>query len=209
MPYLPTQSDDHVDRGPGRFIQQYKNQPNLTALLRSYLGLVQDLEDAAWEVARVRNIKDGFGIILDYIGKIVGRRREGLIDSDYRIALYTQIRINRTKGRPEDVIDVTRLSLPDDAAFSYTEDYPAGIIIEILNPAPVVFKINILSRNLHKTKAGGVRLWLCYTTDPADDLFLWADHQDDYSIEAFDLDKGLGWDPSPVLGGKLIMIEVT
>lgn len=195
-----------MDRGPPRLLEQFKNKAVLTALLNSYLARVQELEDATWEVIFARNLKDGQGVVLDWIGTIVGRDRQGLGDDDYRIALRAQIRINRTQGKPEDVIDVASLSLPDQTNFTYTEQYPCGIYLEVLDQ--VVFSVSVLFRLLVKAKAGGVRLFLIYSIDPPATVFQFADHDPlGYVTPVYDLAHGCGWENDPTMGGTLVMIQ--
>lgn len=193
MTYAPQQSTDHADRGPLRLLDQFKNKPKLVGLLRSYLKEIQKIEDAAWEVLYYRTILNGFGIVLDRIGKIVGRPRNSLIDSDYKIALRAQIRINRSSGTPEDIISVAVLSLPVGFGFLYHETYPAAIIASI--PQQVTFNILVLFQNLTLCKLGGVRIQLEYTTDPPGEWFLWAPNNVAVTDTAHgwaDIDRGSG-----------------
>jgi len=162
MSYLPAPSKDHVKRGLARFLQQYKNKPNLAALLSSYLRRVQELEDAAWEVILYRLLDNAEGIQLDRLGAIVGRGRGSLADPEYLLAIRAQIRINRSCGSPEDMIAVAGLTLPAGDAFSYGEAYPATIVIQVLSPETDTV-IGVLFDCLIRTKPGGVRLLLEYS----------------------------------------------
>jgi hypothetical protein len=210
MAYEPKQATDHETRGVQRLLSQFRNKYVFSAVLSSYLRRVQELENACWEVILTRNIRDGSGVILDSLGRIVGRQREGLEDDDYKIALRAQIRINRTQGKPEDVIDVARLSLPDGVKFVYTEHDVASIFVEVLDQ--VVLKVSVLFRNLRATKAGGVRLFLIYSVDPPGEAFMMADYNPadpQYLIPFYDLAHGLGWESDPTMGGKLVAVQGT
>lgn len=203
--YKPVRSTNHALRAPSRFIEQFKKKPVMTAMLVAFMNQVQDLENALWEIILLRNIVDGEGVILDMIGRIVGRKREGLIDTDYRIALRAQIRINRSVGKAVDVINVAILSLPDGVTFSYSEAYPAGIVVEV---DPLVdFNVSVLWRNLKATKAGGVRLFLILTyVDPANAFTLRDYSSGGYAGRVYDNAQGLGYHADPTLGGGLTTV---
>lgn len=198
MSYSLTQSTDHGDRGVSKLLDQFQDKAFLEAVLRAFLFQVQRLENAVWEVILLRTIEAGEGMTLDYIGRIVGRPRLGLGDPDYRIAIRAQIRINRSSGRPEDLIDVTRLSIPAGFTFTYDEGGTATIWIEIVEE--VTFNIQVLFSNLIKAKSGGVRLLLDYTTSPREDSFSFAPY-DPGGVDVTDLDRGFGHEGDPDLGG--------
>jgi hypothetical protein len=201
MPYDITQSPDHADRGVAKFLEQFKNDPGLDAVTRSYLNRVQELENAIWEVILIRGIDLSEGVGLDVIGRVVGRARLGLIDSDYRIALRAQIRINRSSGTPEDLIAVAVLSMPAGFTFSYDE-FPTATIVVHVNEQ-VGFNIQVLFDNLNRTRAGGVRLLLEYPSIDADTAFAFSN----VSATSDPL-KGFGdaVTPLPSVGGYLISV---
>lgn len=198
MAYDPQKITDHADQGVFKFLEQFKDKPSLEALARSYLNRIQELEDAIWEVLLIRGIDLSEGVNLDSIGVIVGRPRLGLGDSDYRIALRAQIRINRSSGTPEDMIAVTGLSIPAGQSFTFAEAYPATVVIEVLGQS--IFNMLVLLDNLIRTKAGGVRLLLEYSLNPIDNNFTFSD--DDTTMA--DVNRGFGNDLDPSVGGYLI-----
>lgn len=197
MTYNPTQSTDHARRGLAKFLEQFKDKAKLNAFARSYLDRIQEAEDALWEILTIRGIDASSGIGLDMIGNLVKRKRLGLEDDDYKIALKAQIRINRSSGTPEDLITVTGLSVPAGQDFSYDESYPAGVVIEILEEA--AFNVNMLLDNLIRTKAGGIRLLLYYWPF-AGPAFTFSEDDTDTA----DPDHGFGDDEDESIGGYLI-----
>lgn len=198
MAYNPVQIFDHAAQGLTRLLEQFKDQPRLTALARSYLNQIQKLENAIWEVIQIRGIDQSEGVNLDAIGRLVGRPRLGLGDVDYRVALRAQIRINRSSGSPEDMIVVTGLSIPAGQTFTYEEAYPAVIVIEVLGQS--IFNMLVLLDNLIRAKPGGVRLLLEYSTVPIGEDFTFAD---DDTTPADTL-RGWGDDTPITLGGYMI-----
>lgn len=198
MTYNPQQINDHADQGVAKFLEQFKDKAALDGLARSYLNRVQELEDAIWEVILIRGVDFSEGVNLDALGQIVGRPRLGLGDVDYRVALRAQIRINRSSGTPEDMIAVTGLSITAGESFTFAEAYPATVVIEVLGQA--IFNMLVLLDNLLRTKAGGVRLILEYSTVPTDHNFTFSD---DDTTPA-DTQRGWGDDSPVTLGGYLI-----
>jgi hypothetical protein len=198
MTYDPQKITNHADQGVDKFLEQFKGEPALDALARSYLNRIQELEDAIWEVILIRGIDASEGVGLDAIGNIVGRKRLGLGDIDYRVALKAQIRINRSSGTPEDMIAVTALSVSPVQDFTYQEAYPATVVIEALGA--MTFSILVLFDNLLRTKPGGVRLLLEYSEAALDASFTFSD--DDTTMT--DTGKGWGDDTDPLTGGVFI-----
>lgn len=184
MPYNPPASIDHVSRGLARFLEQYKSKPKLNALARVYLNRIQELENACWEVILYRLLPNAEGAQLDMIGRIVGRGRNGLVDSDYLIAIRAQIRINRSCGTPEDMIDVTRLSVPAGFTFTYDEAYPKTVLITVIGA--VNWTIDVLYDNLFRAKSSGTKLFLQYSEADDSNTFTFA--------------TGTNWEPSATQG---------
>lgn len=208
MAYDPVQSKDHLERGLPRLLEQFKEKGKLTALLTSYLKQIQFLEDCVWEVVFARTIETATGILLDHIGAIVGRKRFGLNDVDYRIAIRAQIRINRSSGRPEDVIAVANLSVPIGYTVEYNEFYPASIQVDIIEI--VTFTVRVLIDNLRAAKAGGVRLNVVYTYAEPSETFTLASgvDVDGNPIVAYETSAllGFGSTTDATLGGKLASV---
>jgi hypothetical protein len=196
--YSPYRSRDHMDRAPRRFIEQFKDKPKLAAILTSYIRQIQNLEDCAWEVIESRTIASS-GKSLDSIGRIVGRKRYGLSDADYRIAIRAQIRINRSSGTAEDIIAVAKLSLPD-YTIEYLEHYPASIQVNAVGAA--LFTIGMVVANLRAAKMGGVRLGFVYSfVDPSETFTLSSD-----TAYETDEDQGFGSSADATLGGQFASV---
>lgn len=204
MSYDIAQSTDHGDRAVAKFLEQFKGQPYLDAVARSYLNRVQELENAIWEVLLIRGIDLSEGVGLDAIGRVVGRYRLGLDDIDYRIALRGQIRINRSSGTAEDVIAVGVLSLP--AGFTFSFDEVGTAILRVHVDQTVGFNPLVLFDNLNRTRAGGVRLLLEYLPSAVtpDNAFTLSDSTSVTNNPALGL--GDAANPLPAVGGFLITV---
>jgi hypothetical protein len=94
-----TRITDHVDQALARLIQQYKEKPNLAALITAFVDQIQDLEDAIFDLDEGRQFFNGttypaVGDQLDGIGALVGARRNGLDDATYLIFIIGTIAQN-------------------------------------------------------------------------------------------------------------------
>lgn len=199
MTYILAQVTDHEDRGLAKLLTQFRDSPVLRSVLRAYLRQIQRIEDATWEVIQARHI-DGEGIVLDYIGNLVGRKRKGLGDTDYKIAIKGQIRINRSSGTPEDLLAVIRLSIPEGYTFTYDESYTGTVLVEVLQLP--VFNIKILYENLRTAKPAGVKLLLVYPVQDEATSFAWAAG----SVSVSDAVQGFGSTTDPTVGGHLLHV---
>jgi len=166
---LATQITDYAQTGLAQLLSQFQGKPAFGALVQSYLNRVQELENAIWEVILIRGIAASEGVNLDAIGVIVGRPRLGLDDTDYRVALNCQILINRSSGCPDDMINITTLSITPGQIFTYQEAYPATVLVTVEGIA--AFNIPVLFDNLFRGKAAGVRLLIILSLQPAADTF--------------------------------------
>ena len=112
--------NEHVQTGLALLTEQFKGQPNIAAILTAILNRVQEVEDELWvdlwgwvlefvDPDDPTNVFNASGNQLDDLGAIVGEARNGRIDSDYIPAIKLRIRINRSKGRAEDMVQVANL----------------------------------------------------------------------------------------------------
>lgn len=135
---IPVVCTTQIERALSRLTQQYRNQPNIIKLLTSLLVGIPELEATAWSVINLRILSNLETMVaasqntadqLDIIGSLVGVARLGRTDAQYLPAIKLQIRVNRSQGRSEDVIDIMRLT---GLSFVYTEasDTPATFRID-------------------------------------------------------------------------------
>lgn len=218
MSYTPVQATDHETRGPARLLEQFRRSGNLRAILQSYLRQIQNLEDAAWEVIAARNLQVGTGVVLDNLGRVVGRGRGDLDDTNFRRALRCQIRINRSFGKPKDFTDVAGLAAPDGTTFAMMV-YPKAVEIEVTTEIEgtsqgPAWAFQVLLYALSLVKGAGDQLFLevSFDFDPQTDGLTMRDYNpSQYNNYSEDLYKGLGpgtgyFVPVGGFGGKLTMV---
>src|SRR6266705_5722859 len=100
---------EHTKTGLSRLLEQYKKSTAFKNLVKIYLDEVQVLEDAGIELALAFLLDNAVGDQLDILGAIVGEARQGREDPIYRIWIKVRIKVNRSFGKPTDIIDIVQL----------------------------------------------------------------------------------------------------
>jgi hypothetical protein len=137
------------------------------AFLASWTKRVQEFEDAAWTLLDALNVDNATDDLQDKIGSLVGEPRQGRGTVEYRAAIRLRIRVNRSFGRTEDVIDVARLAAINSTP-TFDEYYPAAFEVGIANlPGGAS-----VAKLLGQARAGGIYGVLNFTADASAALVL-------------------------------------
>ncbi len=104
---------DHVAIAQGQLTEQFRNSPNLQALVGILAGRVQGLEDAFWSIYAARPFPVAQGDALSRWGKAVGEPRptSGLTatnDAAYFGLVKAKILENVSEGTPEAALGLLR-----------------------------------------------------------------------------------------------------
>lgn len=159
-------------------MQRPKHMANVAAKIRPF----QRVEDLCWALLAKLSIATGEGWILDAIGRIVGRGRNGLSDDLYRVMLRVQILINRSNGSIPELLNILRTAV-NDPAWSFRATL-GDASIEIAGFGPLVTGMTpLLWSFLKDAKAAGVGLEYQGWLEPSgatnnDGLALWANDID-------------------------------
>jgi len=168
----------HDTEALARLIEQFKELPNIAALINAYTEQTQDDEDVFWDLLLERALSTAIGAQLDGLGEIVGEERLGRSDDDYRLAITARIKRNVMSGTGDEILEI--LALLTDNVFTLEEFFPAGlkiVIYDALSEDP-----EQIARNL--SKAAGVRASLEYSLYDDDETFTFADADvDQFSVE--------------------------
>lgn len=187
---------DHADQAVRRLAYQYR-KPKIEALVRSFMGPVQVLEDVAWDMLTLRFVDTAEGAQLDLLGKIVGQPRLGFDDDGYRRLIRARVTANRSDGVIEDLITIATLVVDDvDADIEMEPQYPGTIVVRIGGVAVTDAVAEIAISLLRRGASGGVRILFEYSASVPGGTF------------AFDGGTGLGFgDVSvPATGGAFAAV---
>jgi hypothetical protein len=114
-----------IQTGLDLLINYWKDKPVAQGLLKSKLREIQELEDVTFQLLNERNVTDAIGEQLNVIGYIVGEKREGRGDEEYRQAILTRISLNRADGTPPFILD-TLNTLTGTSSPNIFEHFPAS-----------------------------------------------------------------------------------
>lgn len=101
-----TEIVDHQAQAIARLTTIFKDKPKIAALLSAFVSPTQDIEAILYDLFGQRSIDTAVGYQLDILGEIVGVKRKGRSDSDYRLAIIGKIAINTSEGTSEDLIAI-------------------------------------------------------------------------------------------------------
>jgi hypothetical protein len=152
-----SQDTTHDAEARALLLAQYKGLPGIQGILDTYVGDVQDLENALWSLGTSMDIFSSTGVQLDMWGNILNQPRNGLSDTPYQGVLLAKIAQNVSQGTPEDVIRVYKL-LMNASYVEYIETpdgYPAAFQITATGATPVTDSQSIKNA-INATKAAGV-----------------------------------------------------
>lgn len=165
---IPVRETDHYGKGKALLLEQFKNRKNIEALLHAYLGQCQILENTFWDIINSRLLNTAVGNQLDGLGDLVGESRLGRNDTDYRAAVRLRVRVNRSQGRAEDVMQVANLAaVAAGGVAEYQEFFPAVWVVTLYS----VLSPSVIARMLYSTKSAATGGYLVYTDVDAAHMF--------------------------------------
>lgn len=182
----PTSGDDvtlpidHVQAALDRLPQQYRElcngktgETNTQKLIRVLMSPAADLENALLAVLAGRNVDTAVGFMLDLLGKLVGRPRNGVTDDElYRRYVKAQISANKSDGLIEDILTIARLVVSnDDASIVLYNDGAAAYTVAVEGVATTVEVATVLAALVIRATAAGVRAIIQWSSSPPEETF--------------------------------------
>jgi len=146
---------DHVSNGLSHLISQYEDSENLKFLLQTFLEELQEIEDVNTEMLSQDDIANAEGVQLDGIGEHLGKRREGLTDTDYRVALNIQKILNAGEGRFHTALQMWR-TVMGSSTVTMTEEFPAGVALYSDVGAPTLTQLSTFTQTLPITVTASI-----------------------------------------------------
>jgi len=177
---------DHVARALAREAQQLKGKPLWEGLLSAIATEVQAVEDVLWGLIAGRAVTTGVGAQLDGLGRIVGVKRLGSTDDEYRSRILAQIRLNIGSGTIPDLIAI--LTLVTGTTVEVQEPGVASLRVQLHG---LVEFPEVIARLLASARVGGVQTILDSSGAPDSESLI------------FDADPGLGDVNDATVGGHL------
>lgn len=186
----------HAADARQQLLQQLRGKP-LAEKLATVLGArAQTVEDALEPFGSKFELETSAQAQLDMLGRIVGQRRNGMVDLLLRAWTKARIRINKASGTPEDLLDVLGIALPvfgtGAVERTLTEWFPAAQLIRLAQTITMSqTNARLLAEMVRTTRAGGVGTFLQWSPVPDTLTFCCADE--------YPYDTG----PAPIAWGAL------
>lgn len=146
----------HANKACSRLIMRFQ-KPAILALTRAIGDEIQEAENMMWQVLLSRYLDHAEGVSLRYLGARVHEPWQGQTDAEYRVRIRARIRINRSRGGPEDILDVARL-LGAAGDIENTGNASMRFTVRALPTNPLVRAQ--LAGLLGETRSAGVRLYV-------------------------------------------------
>lgn len=163
------QKVNHVEEAQANLVAQFREKPNLEALVASYVEQIQQLENVFFELLNRRSlpkikigdreVESSFGAQLDGLGSIVGEARQSRTDDAYRLAIGARIVLNLANGTPEDIIRLIR-ALVGDKQVEIIESFPAHFEAIVNDPIDVDgFRVSTFVQSAKPAGVRGIFHW--------------------------------------------------
>lgn len=186
---------NHAERALSRLAQEFRDIPELDALIRIFCQQVQDIEDAAHALQLARTLDAATGELLEFFGRIVGEKRNGALDAPFRRRVRARVLLNKGSGTRPQLLAIFRALLPPPYTLELVDYYPAATILTVAGAGLEV--AGELAGILHEAKAAGVKVVLRYQPEVDATTFTLAD------VTGTPAGAGLGDATDPGVGGSL------
>jgi hypothetical protein len=124
---IPVKTDLVVD-GINQLLHQFRGKPNIEGVLSACLDQIELIDQETFDLVNMFNVDDAVGIILDYVGAIVGVPRDGRNDDDYRAAIQSRLLVNNSEGTPDDLLEILADQTGGDRVRIW-EHFPVSVIM--------------------------------------------------------------------------------
>ena len=166
-------SYDYKKEALSLLLPQFDDSVLLRGTIEGLLEPTDEWQDAVDKLMTAYNLDDSKGSQLDIIGKLLNVKRLAQSDDDYRKDIKIRIIINSATGTGANFIKMLKLVLGDDFRFRITEQFPATVIVTMLDPQDLINQSVIddiipigvgavFYSNAHQTKT----VWFVSDVDP-------------------------------------------
>ncbi|WPY01462.1 hypothetical protein Trichorick_01375 (plasmid) [Candidatus Trichorickettsia mobilis] len=129
-----------IDRGLSRLLEQDKDKLRLKYFFSVFLEQFQELHNAISSVNEKARLVNAVGFVLDRWGVVFNVTRKGMLDDEYRQAIFTKIIIDHSQGTVSDILNAVYLLYKP--SFAYLIEYSCLVQINCVEPAASLQGIN-------------------------------------------------------------------
>lgn len=102
---IPVKQDLEL-QGEELLLHQFRDKKNIKAILGSYNNEVEQANKHLFDLINNFTVEKATGIYLEYLGNIVGQKRLGNTDEDYRDLILKKILVNTSDGTPDTLLSI-------------------------------------------------------------------------------------------------------
>lgn len=153
---IPNHTGIMLERTPIQF-----HQERITALIQA-LGLgIQTLEADMFGMYQGTTLDNATGTSLDQWGSLVGERRGGLDDEEYRVFIEAKLLVLRSNGSPDELIEIFRRITAPQVSIRYVLYPRASFGLWVLrDEAMSDRRARRVGEFMRQAKPGGTEMWL-------------------------------------------------
>lgn len=107
---------DRVARAKSLLLSQFKDKPNINALVDALVSELQELENVVAQLQTVRTLDGAYGYWLDQIGAELDVPRGNYQDNDYKTAIKIAMARQSASASVDDIIRIVQLITSDTSA---------------------------------------------------------------------------------------------
>ncbi len=160
----------HAETAKADLLEQFKGKPNIEGLLEVVAQQANEIDAAAVDLITERTVDTAIGAQLDQLAGVVDIERGSSDDTELRARIKAEIRLNRSAGTIEDILEVLTLVLGTSGLLDIAEYSPASLVVYV---APTTVG-EILADLIERTRAAGVGGQLVYSESAASGVFTFA-----------------------------------
>lgn len=176
---------DHVDRRYARIITKLRRATRFVDLVTIITEEVQALEDATTAAIIERYLDVAVGANLDQYGLLVGERRDGLNDIEYRAFIGARILSNLSEGTIDEMTAILAIIGRATSAVQYIPLYPAGMQFGYVTAEPPASDARAARIVTQMTEVAPAGVEVAFIVEATEDYFGFDDDP-----EAFGFDEG-------------------
>ena len=115
--------NNRVEKAISLLLSQFKDKPNITALVDALVSEVQELDNAIVQLQTARTLEGSYGVWLDEIGLKNKVERGNYNDNDYKTAIKIAMAKKTSSASVDDILRIVSL-LTNDPEVTLTNDHP-------------------------------------------------------------------------------------
>jgi hypothetical protein len=165
-----TKQEQHVIEAIRKLPGQFRGQLNIAYQLEAWINRSQEFEAAIWTLLDL-TLDNATGVNQDIYGSIVGCARGSSGDAEYLLRIKAQILLNKSSGRPDELIRLVKQALGSGFTVHLTESFPCCFRLTVDEQIPALG--DIVSNIVHHARPAGIRGVTEWQPYPDSTTFTW------------------------------------